>query len=324
MSTRFRSTTGRSPLVPVASLALAVLLAACGGGSAATTGGGSGSSASGGSGASGVPAADSSASPAAPSEAPSRDPDVIDHPTGATDVVLRVGEEGGFMMMEAVMSRVPSFTLYGNGRVLVATFADAAAKGQAGLNGLPQQVLRETALTEDQVQALLRYALVDGQLGIAKTDFPVLVMDIPTTVIELHAGGIDKVVRAAGLSLDPQPGPDAAVLKSLASLVEKLGTIPTTADYAATASVAILAETQPDPTVPALDWPWPGLAPAAFAQPAPNDPFGSTRHQLTDAEASAIGIANGDAAPPAHYTGPDGKTYVVVVRPALPDEVAAG
>src|SRR4051794_22095504 len=87
------------------------------------------------------------------------DADAIAHPTGPTDIVLRVGDEGGFMMMEAVMSRVPRFTLYGDGRALIAQDA-TTAKGQAGINGAPGQVLTETRLTEAQVQDLLRFALV--------------------------------------------------------------------------------------------------------------------------------------------------------------------
>jgi hypothetical protein len=248
------------------------------------------------------------------------DADVIDHPTGATDIVLRVGEEGGFMMMEAVMSRLPAFTLYGDGLVITAQVPPA--KGEAGLNGLPQQVLRETRLTEDRVQDLLHYAIFDGMLGVSKEEFPVLVMDVPTTVFELHAGGIDKVVKVAGIGMDPQPGPDAATLRALARLAERLGTIAGDTDYVAPASVAILAQTEPAPGTAVADWPWPDLAPAAFVAPPPNDPFGFTSHLLTDAEATAVGIENGASTAPATYRAPDGKAYVVVVRPALPEEAA--
>ncbi|HEY3334891.1 MAG TPA: hypothetical protein VGK16_06585 [Candidatus Limnocylindrales bacterium] len=311
MPTRAVSTS--RPVAPVATgLVLAALLAACTGlgGTAAGSGGGGADA--------GTPGP---ASPAG-SEAPSRaDPDVIDHPNGSTDIVLRVGEEGGFMMMEAVMSRIPAFTLYGDGRVLVAR--DPAARGEAGLNGLPQQVLREARLTEDQVQGLLHFALFDGMLGVSREEFPILVMDVPTTVFELHAGGIDKTVRVAGLGMDPQPGPDSVVLKALARLAERLGTIAADADYVAPASVAILAETEPAPGTAVADWPWPGLAPAAFVTPPPDDPFGFTSHLLTDAEATAVGVANGASAAPATYRTSSGKSYVVVVRPALPEEAAA-
>jgi hypothetical protein len=249
------------------------------------------------------------------------DADHIDHPTGPTEIVLRVGEEGGFMMMESVMSRVPRFTLYGDGRVLVST--PAAAAKTAPTNGLPAEVLRETRLTEDQVQALLRSAIIDGRVGIAKEAFPVTVMDVPTTVIELHAGGVDKLVKVAGLGMEAPPGPDAAVLTALAQLVERLVAIPTDADYAAPASVAILAQTEPAPGTATAPWPWPDTPPDAFVKPPPDDPFGFTSHLLTAAETEAVGAVPGGTAGPFTFDAPDGKTYVVVVRPALPDEAAA-
>jgi hypothetical protein len=307
-----RSRHAQRLLVLSAGLVLAALLSACTG-QAGSSAVGEGSE-----GGSGAPASAPVPGSAAPGTA---DADRIDHPTGATDIVLRVGEEGGFMMMEAVMSRVPWFTLYGDGRLITAQVPPA--KAQAGLNGVPQQELRETRLTEDQVQDLLRVALFDGMLGVSKAEFPVLVMDVPTTVFELHAGGVDKTVKVAGIGMDPQPGPDSAVLKALARLAEQLATIQGEAPYVAPASVAILAETEPAPGSTALDWPWPDLAPAAFVAPRPDDPFGFTSHLLTDAEATAVGIENGGWTEPATYRASNGKAYVVIVRPALPEEAAA-
>jgi hypothetical protein len=281
--------------------ALVAVVAACGGSSTAPPTGGS------------TPDADASAATPVP------DADHIDHPTGPTDIVLRVGEEGGFMMMESVMARVPRFTLYGDGRVLISEPAESA-KAAPGM--LPAEVLRETRLSEDEVQAVLRSALVDGKVGVAKEEFPVMVMDVPTTVIELRAGGIAKRIAVAGLGMEPPPGPDAAALAALAKLVERLVAIPTDADYAAPASVAVLAQTEPAPGTGTTAWPWPDTAPAAFAQP-PQDAFGFSTHLLTPDDSEAIATEPGDAAGPLTFEGPDGKAYVVVVRPALPEEAAA-
>ena len=252
----------------------------------------------------------------------SDDAETIDHPTGATDVVLRVGEEGGFMMMEHVMARMPRFTLYGDGRVLIAQ--DPVGKEPAPVNGLPAQVLRETRLTEPQVQDVVRFALIEGRVGVAKEEFPVLVMDAPTAVIELHAGGVDKRVKVAGLTLEGQPGPDAAILRALASFVDRVLTIPVDSDFVATASVAILAETEAAPGVTPQAWPWPDQRPAAFVKPAPDDPFGFKKHVLSADEAAAIGVAPGAAGGPLTLAGPDDRTYLVVLRPALPEETAGG
>jgi hypothetical protein len=262
--------------------------------------------------------AGSSASAELGGATPAQDADHIDHATRPTDIVLRVGEEGGFMMMETVMARVPRFTLYGDGRVLISAPA-GSAKAAPG-DGPGAEVLRETHLTEDEIQAVLRSALVDGKVGVAKEEFPVFVMDVPTTVIELHAGGVDKRIAVAGLGIEPPEGPDAAVLTALAELVERLVAIPTDADYAASASVAVLAPTEPAPGTATTPWPWPDTAPQAFDQPPPDDPFGFTTHLLAPAETDAIEAVPGDGAGPFTFDGPDGKTYVVVVRPALPEE----
>ena len=224
------------------------------------------------------------------------------------------------MMMEWVMARVPRFTLYGDGRVLISAPAESA---KAAPDTLPAEVLRETRLSEDEVQAVLRSALVDGKVGVAKEEFPVTVMDVPTTVIELQAGGIAKRIAIAGLGMEPPPGPDAAVLTALARLVERLVAIPTDTDYAPPASVAVLAQMEPAPGTATTAWPWPDTAPQAFVQPPPDDPFGFTTHLLTPDESEAIDTEPGDAAGPFTFDGPDGKSYVVVVRPALPEEAAA-
>jgi hypothetical protein len=58
--------------------------------------------------------ADCSWEPADPRHRPSSD--AIEHPTGAGDIVLRAATRGGFVRLETVMSRLPEFTLYGDGR----------------------------------------------------------------------------------------------------------------------------------------------------------------------------------------------------------------
>lgn len=291
----------RRPPASVAVLALAavVSLAACG-----SSGGGATAS----------PAPSPAASPSSPaSPTPA---DAITHATGVTDVVLRVAIESGFVRMETVMGRVPLFTLYGDGRVLV-------VPEDPGIEPVRGPVLRETRLTEDEVQRLLRYALVDGQLGIAHQDYPAMVMDAPSTVFTIHTGDVDKRVVVNALSSDPAPGPDAAAYRAFASLLARLQAIPTAADFQAEQSVAILAETEHAPGVATAPWPWPDLSPGDFVQPAEGDPVPFPRHLLSTAQATAAGSDPSTGAAVLNLDGPDGRTYVVVIRPALPDETAA-
>jgi hypothetical protein len=219
--------------------------------------------------------------------------------------------------METVMGRVPLFTLYGDGRVLL-------VPEDPGMEPDAAPRLRETRLSEDEVQRLLRYALVDGGLGLAREDYPAMVMDAPNTVFEIHADGMDKRIVVNALSPDPAPGPDAAAYRAFAGLLADLQSVPTAADYAPGQAVAILAETGGAPGVVTAPWPWPQLVPADFAQPADADPIPFPKHLLAAGEAEAAGAdANGGTAI-LNVDGPDGRTYAVVIRPALPEEIAAG
>ena len=193
-----------TPTIAVAFIVAAVLVTACGG-TAVTREPGA------------LPAATDPVPPSiTPSDAGARDPDAIDHPTGPADVVLRVSETGGFVLMDHAMISVPLFTLYGDDHVLVVA-PDAAGKGLPGtLETVP--VLLETRLTEPEVQAVLQSALTDGHLGIARAQYNSAALDLPTTVFEIQAGGVTRTVSVGGLAAEPAPGPDAPVLAALAQL----------------------------------------------------------------------------------------------------------
>jgi hypothetical protein len=301
-------------------LAAVLLLAGCGQAAAPASGG---------------PADDNPASPAAtpaaspPSSLPS---EAIQHPTGAGDVILRVSQVGGFVRMESLLGRIPVFTLYGDGRVLLS--ADDSTGGAAGGGGLnpganpggpiPGTPLAEARLDENAVQQILGYAITQGGLGTAKATYRGTIPDLPTTVFEIHTADVDRTVSVRALTADPAPGPDAAAYRALASLLAKLGTIGTVGEFTPAAWIAVLGETGADPAAPAAAWPWPDLAPSAFAQPAGTDPVPFPKHILTQAQVDAVGAAIGPGgASGFRFAGPDGKTYVVAIRPALPEEAAA-
>ena len=133
--------------------------------------------------------------------------DTIEHPTGAGDIVLRAATRGGFMRLETVMSRLPEFTLYGDGRALILPPGDEPSGGGGGLNPgaagngpVTVPTLREVRLSEAEVQALLKFALVDGRLGTARDAYMGGNMDAPSTVFELQR-------RRRG-PLDPRHRPD--------------------------------------------------------------------------------------------------------------------
>ncbi len=181
-----------------------------------------------------APSAAASPTAEAPSIAPSPTVGAIAHPTGADEVVLRYEDVGGFTPPEWQAARLPYFTLYGDGRVVFQqTTAEMAPREDNVFVGAP---LRTALLTEDQVQELLEYALTDGGLAIARTDYQnPMIADVPTAVFTINAANDSKTVSVVGLGMENQPGPDTVVLKQLAALGERLrnfdqgGTLPSEA-----------------------------------------------------------------------------------------------
>ena len=294
----------------------------------------------------GACAAGSSGSSAGPTAAPSTVPasseaggsaaspvsaDTIEHPTGAGDIVLRAATRGGFVRLETVMSRLPEFTLYGDGRALILPPGDEPSGGGGGLNPgaagngpVSVPTLREVRLSEAEVQALLKFALVDGRLGTARDAYMGGNMDAPSTVFELNADGADRSILVTGLTDDPAPGPDAAALRAFSALVARLRSIGTDADYTSDRTMAVITETSAVPGAIVQPWPWTDLAPADFPQPPDDAASQFPSRLLTAAQATAAGALTGGAPAIVSVKGPDGRVYALMLRPALPEELAAG
>lgn len=153
-------------LAMLAALALTLLLAACGGD---TTGNGA----------------------AGPTASPT--PESIDHPTSDDEMILSIAFEGGFVTPDELVRRLPLFALIGDGCVIsqgpqIAIYPPPA---------LPN--LRQTCLTEEGVQAILRAAKEAGLLdGDAQYDNP-SIADAPTTVFTVTANGTTTTVKAYAL-----------------------------------------------------------------------------------------------------------------------------
>jgi hypothetical protein len=252
--------------------------------------------------------------------------DGIVHPTGADEVVLRLDEAGGFVPIEFLAARIPYFTLYGDGRVVFTqSTVEVPPRADGVLVGYP---LRTAVLSEDQVQDLLRFALADGGLAVARDDYQnPLIADAPTSVFTINAEGDSKDVSVVALGLEGEPGPDTAVLKQLSALGERLrnfdqdGSIASD-PYEAPAYRAVILEQQGIEGANPRPWPWDDVTLDDFA--APNDPnaLPQATATLTPDQAAAVGvegfengIVNG-----VYVTGPDGKLYSLVIRPLLPDE----
>jgi hypothetical protein len=251
----------------------------------------------------------------------------IDHKTGATDLVLRFDQGGGFIAPWAIVTQAPIFSLYGDGTIVFRDITAMAPQVEDGLGrGAPYRTAR---LSEPQIQALLQQAINDGALGVARTQYANdRVADAPTTVFTIHAGGLDKTVSAYGLGIDQQPGPDAVVLTALAKLAERLGQFNSTGfetqPYLPARYRAMLLDPQMVGAAKPIAWPWPDIKATEFAAPARDADSGTfprrivtaddvAKLRLTQIEGGLMGIP---------VMAPDGKVYALALRPLLPDETS--
>src|SRR4249919_1530511 len=104
----------------------------------------------------GAPGATNPASGAPPSASPSAIPGAfgaIEHATGASDVLLRYDQGGGFVMPGFLASQAPIFTLYGDGTII---FRNPAVVGPPPIGTVFRQAgFRTAQLSEEQIQATL-------------------------------------------------------------------------------------------------------------------------------------------------------------------------
>ncbi|HEX5165546.1 MAG TPA: hypothetical protein VFV93_09135, partial [Thermomicrobiales bacterium] len=167
---------------------LGMMLLACGEDDATTSNSGSGGEV--------TPTAQPSASPTDEPASPTTNPDTIDHPTGDDDVIIRIEDVGGFVMQQSLITRLPSFILFGNGCYVVQGPQIEIYPAPA----LPN--LQETCLSEEGVQQILAKAkaagLLDGDAEYGNN----MIADATTTVFTVTAGGKTSVVRAYALGMD--------------------------------------------------------------------------------------------------------------------------
>ena len=191
--------------------ALALLLVAC------TSGGASSAP---GAGASGSPSGATSTTPAESPGASSAG-DRIDHLTGATDILLRYDEGGGFVMPSFTASMAPHFTLYGDGTVIFRNPALEFPPMQGSVATF--NPLRTAKLSEEQIQDLLVFALGEGGLAAARPEYRNdMVADASTATFTVSAGGITKSVSIYALGMEVQGLADGPARAAFAKLAQRL------------------------------------------------------------------------------------------------------
>ena len=127
----------------------------------------------------------------------------IEHPTAADEPILIVEEAGGFAMPQMIATRVPTFALYGDGRVVMQGMQTLEFPGPA----LPPLI--ERTMTEEGIQAVLE-AIEDTRLFTGDLELNGAMnvcADCTSTVFNANVNGEEVTVSVLGLGqLDPSLG----------------------------------------------------------------------------------------------------------------------
>ncbi|MCW3816670.1 hypothetical protein ONA91_19680 [Micromonospora sp. DR5-3] len=208
-------------------------------------------------------------------------------PTGGEALVLRLSELPGMLAPGGAAAVPPSFSLFGDGRLI------SVAAGPSG--GWPQ--LREDRVPPDGVRDLFRdaAALPDH----AAVDGP----DAPVVRVVVGATGGPRTVTL------PRSDPAAARLRAALAGYAAGSLVP----YRP-AAVAIVA-TPADPTEPARPWPLPTLA----GEPLTGTGAGASCLVLRGADLETVRRETATAGAETRWRSA-GRVWQVAPRPLLPDE----
>ncbi len=122
----------------------------------------------------------------------------FEHPTGADDVVLRVGFRGGFMAAESAFLDLPTLLVSGDGRLFVQGPVAAIFPGPL----MPNVQVR--TVSEAGIQQLLQLAADNGLLAEREYAGPTDIADAPDTVVQVTADGETFEHAAYALGVDSE------------------------------------------------------------------------------------------------------------------------
>jgi hypothetical protein len=229
---------------------------------------------------------------------------------------------GGFVPMEFFVTQVPQFTLYGDGTAVFKPLPQA----EGNAFNMPNPAFLTAQLSEDQVQALLAFALHDGHLAAAKELYnDQTIADAGSTMFTIDAGEFDKTVNVYALVESTNDGPDTADRQAFSKLQDRLNNFASeAAGYGPVSQydpdsyrVTLFDQTGVTPQSGPIDWPWPKLTKADFQ--ASDERPGLIRVMTRDEVHELTTVPNGGQMG-IWVNAPDGSVVEFAVRPLLPDE----
>ncbi len=253
--------------------------------------------------------------------------DAIEHPTGADELVLRWEYTGGLVPFEYNLSRIPNWSLYGDGRLIVPGPMIEIYPPPTPPN------LIVTRLSEDGVQAILAAADDAGLLdGDATYDYPCNA-DAATTVFTTNAAGRTSVVSAYALG-DAMggscPDVDDEARQALADFQAKLGDLESWLpagsigpeepfDYQEMRIYVQPYQGEPEMPQQPVAWPLdPGLD--AFGEAADTGGISDVRCGVVSGADLQTLLRTAEGTNQLTPWTSDGSEYRLILRPLLPDE----
>jgi hypothetical protein len=257
-------------------------------------------------------------------------------PAGAGGLIFRVAYVGGFVAPNASRTQLPLVSVYDDGRIITEGATPAVYPGPL----LPSLVVRNVGASV--AAAILKAAVDAGLAGADATYPPAPPPDAPMTVITVIHDG-QRTVSTFGL-LSPysfQPGAGGSPLgpaterirAASAALIARLmgsdtfgGPSGPTGAYVAGGYQLFVTPGGPTPADPQLARPpvdWPLAEPLdSFGQPDPLGGTGARTGNVIGPDSATLGPILAAATQITPFSS-GGKLWTVVVRPLLPDEVAA-
>jgi hypothetical protein len=234
----------------------------------------------------------------------------------ADEVVLRVAHTGGFVPPQVLVGRLPTVTVYGDGRLITEGPVPAIYPGPA----LPN--LQVSTISDADVDGLVQRAEKAGVGGKPDLGQPPIA-DAPNTRFTVRRDGATKELEVYALAESGSGGltpAQEANRKALRDLLDAVtGAVGASQQYEATAVAAIatpyVAGTEPGLEPPApVAWPGPALPGESMGDGLE---LGCVVAEGEQARAVLTAAAQANANTP--WTS-GGKTWSLVLRPLLPDE----